>query len=89
MNRCEGNAAFVSAATATLPHDTSITSPAGEPHFKLEAEPTLDAVRPPPIRITEKKVLFSTAAAAPARPRKMPAAPGALYRPRGHALDVP
>ena len=89
MNRCEGNAAFVSAATATLPHDTSITSPAGEPHFKLEAEPTLDAVRPPPIRITEKEVLFSTAAAAPARPRKMPAAPGALYRPRGHALDVP
>jgi hypothetical protein len=71
MKRTEGNAQLVTAGTATLPHHTHITSSSGKFEVESTTEPTLDAVSPPPILITEQEILFSTAAAVPVRPTRM------------------
>jgi hypothetical protein len=56
-----------------------MTSATGKADIELTAEPTVNAVPPPPILITEKEVLFSTAAAAPTWLRKMRRWPQAIY----------
>jgi hypothetical protein len=68
MNRVKGSAAVATAAATIVQHHTRSTSPTGKPPFELEAQPTPEAVPRPPIVITEKEVLLSTAAAVSLRP---------------------
>jgi hypothetical protein len=68
MKTVKGNAEDITVAAQTSQHLIGSTSPTGEPQYEVEAKPTPAAVSPAPVLITEKAVLFSTAAAVPARP---------------------
>jgi transcriptional regulator with XRE-family HTH domain len=68
MNRVQGSAAVLTAAATIEQHHTRSTSPTGTSLFELAAQTTPEARTRPPILITEKEVLLSTAAAVSLRP---------------------
>ena len=68
MNRVESNAAPVTPAATTSPHRDCGTAPIGKPQFESHAKLAPAAVSPAPILITEKEIVFSTAAAVQLRP---------------------
>lgn len=68
MNRVHVSAAVVTAAATTVHHHTRSTPATSKPQFELAAELTSEAAPSPPILITVKEVVLSTAAAVPVPP---------------------
>jgi hypothetical protein len=77
MNTIQGNGTHV-IAPGQSSHLIGSTSPANRPQLESEAKPASAAVSPAPILITEKQVVFSTAAAVAVRPTSMRRWPRAI-----------
>ncbi|MDT5411209.1 MAG: hypothetical protein QOG14_3429 [Mycobacterium sp.] len=63
MNRVNASAAVVRAAAMTEHHHTRSTPATSKPQLELAAELTSEAAPSPPILISVKEVILSTAAA--------------------------